>query len=838
MKKLLITSIVFFWFLFSTTYSFLSAAERPWWDSFPRIIQVPDVKTAIESNADVLLCGAADDPCWGLFSQQERALGGKKNVDAAHDAGMHVLVWFEGFGTTQENVVQFKKNADGTWYKNPNDPNLTLAFKNHWGWQTFDGKDIVRWVGISNYFYDDPAVAPWTRSDSGHNCPPMRYPDGRIAKGFVGIDDAITDFDYLFGPDVDPRTSRVFDAGASKNVLGEVFFEYDYNRKVNTIDPETKQPVGPITGLVKVDDIPLGPPDPGFTPEEWKTLRRAGYSGLISAGKDSACPVWIAYLKGSLEQAMKCGADGLWVDNFSPWDSFNAHPILKAFGEWSVVGFREYLKKNENQFSREFFSQLDLATFDVRAYMRDRCKEWGGEPTNLSDPYWRDPRWQDDPIWRAYLIYKRQTGTAALTTYYETIKRIAAENGKPDFLVSGNDIPVYSLGWVRGNLDMVSTELSWGWGLTTGPRGIMPPPNGAFVPIYRLGREHAKSRFINLWLYVPEEQIGKPNIAKVLYYQGLANHALPMPQSGKVTCGNVKTDGEFYKFVEKVEPIYRDREPLSGNVAVYYSSSSQMMEMLPGGFKDHNRQPYSFAIYGWGTALCKRQIPWKPILEWKLNRESLNDVELLILPNVDVIEDENLATLQNWVSNGGRLIYTGDFAKRKGETGNFEPRTDRTGPLFVEKGKVVPLGKGTIFALDSDVGYDYYLNETKRPEFLAMFDEQIALAAGDTRLNPYFAMDKATFPVNVDITAFRDANKLFFDISNTNIDVTTDQMNPSGPVAFTVKLPKEFQNRDVKVKLLFPEEDGSVELLRSEKQGGTMKIELSNVPFYCGVVIE
>ena len=52
--------------------------------------------------------------------------------------------------------------------------------------------------------------------------------------------------------------------------------------------------------------------------------------------------------------------------------------------------------------------------------------------------------------------------------------------------MAGNDIPIFSLGWVRGDVDMASTELSYGWGLISGPRGLMLPPLGGYVPIYNL----------------------------------------------------------------------------------------------------------------------------------------------------------------------------------------------------------------------------------------------------------------------------------------------------------------------------------------------------------------
>ena len=57
--------------------------------------------------------------------------------------------------------------------------------------------------------------------------------------------------------------------------------------------------------------------------------------------------------------------------------------------------------------------------------------------------------------------------------------------------------------WVSpvGTLDMVSTELNPGWNIGISSRGIMMPPD-RFGPVYKLAREHAKSRLVNVWMYL------------------------------------------------------------------------------------------------------------------------------------------------------------------------------------------------------------------------------------------------------------------------------------------------------------------------------------------------
>jgi hypothetical protein len=304
----------------------LAAAPVEWWDDFPGIIQVSDAAKASAAHATASLCGSADDPCWGLYAQRVCLSSFGMNLTNLHQAGLKGLAWFEGFGTCESYVAQLKRDGAGAWLLQSTNPPLTRIFSQHWGWQDFDGTGEIRWAGLPNYFDDDDFARPWTRTHARYGSPPMRYPDGRIASGYNGSPE-------------DPRNSRVLDAGCSKDVMGRVTFEYDYNEAVNRIDRGTGRPHGPTNGLVRMDDLPAGPPDPGFTPEEWKRIKKAGYSGVVSSGKDSACPAWIDYLRASVQAALDAGVDGLWVDNFSPWDNFGGNPVSKAFGEWSVAGF-------------------------------------------------------------------------------------------------------------------------------------------------------------------------------------------------------------------------------------------------------------------------------------------------------------------------------------------------------------------------------------------------------------------------------------------------------------------------------------------------------------------
>ena len=435
------------------------------------------------------------------------------------------------------------------------------------------------------------------------------------------------------------------------------------------------------------------------------------------------------------------------------------------------------------------------------------------------------------------MIYKRQTGAAALTRYYRTIKETAAASGKPDFLVMGNDIPVFSLGWVRGDLDMVSTELSWGWHLTSGPRGFMAPPMGNYTPVYKLAREHARSRFVNAWLYGPDDSLGRTNIARVLYYQALANHATPMPNPGGRTVGNAAVDSEFFAFLRRVAPLFGDRRAVE-EAGIYYSSSSQLMEMTPGGFRDHNHQPHSFAFWGWGTALSQLHVPWRAIPEWKLNPETLQSLRLLIVPESGVFDPSDLPQLERWVRDGGALIVTGGSGARLGERNNFD--ASLTNALEAFTGTAQPghpmaraIGKGRALWLREDPGIPYYEATDKRAAMLGRFAEMSALAGLG---KDSFALSASDVPPTVGITLYRSAGRVFADVNNTDIDLKTDALVATRPLRFSVALPPELLGKKLTVRAVSPGDAPQVEL--GPIQEGRVEVKLGPVPVYASVVIE
>ena len=769
------------------------AQASPFWDNYPRIVQFMNqacgakaAAKAVALHADVAACSTASDPDTGLWAQritiEEDSERGA--LDKMHAAGLRTQAYFETFGQAKAFVVEVKKNPDGSWVKDDRDPTLTKRFLNHWNWELFDGAGEIRWAGAHSYFGDEDFARPYTLTHPRYGSPPVRYPDGTLATGYRG-------------PDTDPRNSRVYDACAVKDVNGNLHLDYGYNRAV-------ERNGGPYSGLIEAG---------------------ARHAGNFDIGKDAACPSWIDYARASVLQAIDFGLDSMFTDNFSPWDSFGFDPVNKAFGEWSVATFRDYLGAHFSQRELAAMGIPEVKTFDVRAYLRATAAAWGGSPGDLADPVWKSARWLDDAVWRAYKIHRRQNGTQALAAYYRTVKAAAASAGKPDFAVTGNDFQGFNLGWARGDLDMVNTEVqsTAAAALGSGKYGYMLPPLGSYVPVYKKAREQARGRLGIVWLYVPQELVGHGASADVLQYQALANQMLPEPWTGvarPLPAGTDATTAGFNAFVGTARATFGRRTAVE-EVGLYYSSSSELAHLTLNGWPDSG-PPHTLSFQGWGTALSWLHQQWRAIPEWKLTPETLASLKLLIIPDAEVFEPADVAVLKHWMAGGGKVIVAGNCGTRAGEKGNFE---------VLEKPSLE--GIADVHYVRDDPGPAFANAKTDRLSRLTVFADALSAAGW------HGIVTADTVPYTAGITLYDDAKtrRRFVDVNNTDIDVATDTLHPAPPLRMEIALPGWLDAKQAAAQVLTPD-GANVTVKVQPAQQNAVAIELDGLVRYASVVLQ
>ena len=733
----------------------ISASEPKWWDHFPRIVETSTLQTALDHHANIGMNSSHQDPGWALYGQKitERS----SVLTAFKNAGLKSVGYFETFGDSYCFIAELDSPSESPIYNTVN--------CHYWNWFNYSGGEII-WVGMKNFWDNEVFAQPWTRTHPVYNGPMMTYPDGTAATGYFG------------GDVTDPRKNRSYDASNSKDILGNLSVFYGYATMPFT------------NGALYIPET-----------DNWATF--------IGFRKDAVCPLFPDFTFASTRYCADMGLDGMWSDNFGPWDSYGNSPVNHAFGDWSVTRFRNFLSDNFSAAELTAMGVSDVNTFDIRDKLKSIATGWGWDGSSLNHSAWKNTGWQNEDIWQAFSIFKRQTGTEALTDYYNAAHYAAKISGKDDFLVMGNDIPINSLGWPRGNLDMVSTEISAGWNLCSGSRGFMMPPVGRFAPSYKTAREHAKSRFVNIWFYNNdyESYTFNTNLTWVLYSEMLANHTLPMFHPGNTKVfGTDAINSDFFEFVSQVESNFGTRTPVE-DIGVYYSSSSILNQMFPGGVKSFDAQPHQFANWGWGTALGQLHYQCRSVAEWNLNSNVLNNLKVLIIPESEIFTDDNVSQiLQPWVNNGGRLIVTGVSGNRHGEPGNFEINS---GGFSLEQLTTVAnissaptellrtVGSGKVLYIKDNIGQNYYnaSSISTRSALLPNFTSAMNQVLGNDR-SLTVLIPGAGISSSVGLTVFEDpcTSNLFVDIVNFDLDLKTDQMTDTTELKFTINLPEWMQS--------------------------------------------
>jgi len=749
------------------------AQRRPWWHWFPSFCAgTPDQQ--VQSAARVAFAGYGCDPTWGPYAQRLAELDGAAALRELKSHGLRAVVWIEAFGDAMLYAATFEKLPDGSFLHRDDAPGVALTRRSHWCWAVPDipQGNVFRWVGIHSSVNDEDFATPLF-SLAATGVPLPTYPDGRPAVGWL---DGRT---Y-------PFNAAVYDACGSKDINGEVAASYEPPDGVNEIDPATGERRGPTEGLYPAvlgrDEVPA---PQGLKPGD------VVYAGVISVHKDLCAPFWRDYVRYSIRRLAAAGVDGVWCDNYSAWDNFGYPPVRKAFGEWSLHRFRRFIcTLPSGELAR--LGIEEPTSFDVRAYLKTKAAQLGAKnPSILDDLAWCDPRWLDDPVWCAYKAFRQLVAHEDLRAYYEAIHEEARRAGRPDFCVQGNDVPLYGLGWVRDDwLDMVNTEVSPGWHMGTGSRGIMLPPLGKMAVVYRVSLEHQKGPFTAAWYYSGDEPTPRKSaLGKVLEAEAFANGAfLLCDPSNPSVAGTLDSHRWWNSFVRRHERVFGIRRPWA-DVGLVFSADNQLFFLAPGGFADMDRQPHVFGHYGWATALIDAHVPYRVLTDWQLDASHLKGLRTLVMPHVECLADEAVRAVEEWVRGGGRLVLTGPWATRHGPERLFRrrgasPLPFTLGPagrpvVELREGKV---GKGMVCWSAGAPGLDYYLRIQDRPALLP----QMARLLGPPSL-----LKSLRLPTTVGIFTWEspDGTALFADLVNYDLPPHAEAVRPAEGLGFSLRLP-------------------------------------------------
>jgi hypothetical protein len=339
-----------------------------------------------------------------------------------------------------------------------------------------------------------------------------------------------------------------------------------------------------------------------------------------------------------------------------------------------------------------------------------------------------------------------------------------------------------------------------------------------------------------------------PGMVRTLCYEMLANHALPKfslgsdPQQHHL--GHYPTNAEFFHYVDTITTEFMDRTPIA-EVGVFYSSSSILSTVAPGGFINHANQIHQFDFWGWTTALEELHVAYRPLPEWKLTPEVLNTFKVLIVPAADVIEHTLVQeVITPWVAQGGALLVTANSGERQGESGwfkinpqglSFQKLTGITTVATAEAQKLTNYENGKVLYVRDTVGNTFYQQEAQRLSLLPKFQgylEQIAPADGSL-----FMVSGLPPTVSVNIYRNPSRSQLFLDLCNHNLNLTSDAIIPATSLTIRFPRPSWLGRSPLSLKTFTPGENinASLDITHPEHQ---IRINVPHIDHYLSLLLQ
>lgn len=616
----------------------------------------------IALGADAFIGSSAGwDAGQGAFYTATELINSAAKFKTWENAGVKRIGWIEGCGDSRVMALGLYKNADGS-YKMNSATGAAAIIATPWNWSSAAAKaNEFVWAGAATMVNGDSYQGQYVWPSDAMQ---PTYPDGTSAKGWLSSDTS------------DPRNYKLYDAMAEKKLDGTIFM----SEASILADSDTH-------------DFKVYCSDDG----------KKGYTRNFYFSKDMASPWWIEYNRLAVRRLIESGIDGFWVDNYNGWNYAHSWQPDLGYGDWSVALFRDYLKKHPE------LGVADPDNFNIRTYMKGKNYSYNNA--------------QKDPIWYAYSRgFKADILAQRMSELYQVIKEEAVRAGKnpDDILVMGNDIAKTAYGGERGvYLDMVATEYT----SQSNPAfnhnyndGIAP--GGYSAVMYKTAASMGSFNRANIWQY--REKSEGAEVAKIYGYEALANNTslyLGASSTSKNHYGDETSTKKIFATIDAVAELFGARES-DANILLYYSPQSM------GSSSSRTVIPHKNEMNGWGFALEDAKIPYMILPEYKINSETLENIDLLIMPGVNSISDAMIdECIIPYIQTGGKVIVTGaDAGLLKTSEDMYVKRS--TAALAELAGEY----PDNVFYNSSMIGTTYYTKADRRTEEIYVADNQTFVA--------------------------------------------------------------------------------------------------------------
>ncbi len=749
----------------------------PWWATEPLLLsRSRDLREVrAEGASATIMSQTYQDMGWSLWQNAIRNNLPKQVTrrQTFIDAGMPIMGYIEGTG----NLLVFLAALDQPPVHIPG-TDVTQPPYVHWNWGAWGAGPLppglqVLWIGPHTY-YDAPSYAePYTRNHPtyGDTITPTATDGTPINTGDTG----------------DPRSYELYRRCAATDINGEP-----------ALSDLSLQDGRNVTGLPGV--VNIGGTD---------------YS-ILGFARDLACPTWLRYTESTLRYAIDNGTTGSWMDNVSMWDAWGLVPAGNAFGEHTIAGFEPWLS---NKASADFMQRSSLEVpvgwnmMNMRCIIKNLARTDFGEnpdaagecdnPIATNHTGLMDPRWDTNLAWGAWVAYHSDLHIR----YYQKMREML-DSLDPDFLWGVNDLPHY--GAIVGESVPPSMNLGEqfiGFSIIAG--GVTMPPTGTVAPLYDLAGSFDQAQFQTTWLYV--DDVNRQNSAELhraLAAEALAYDTFLMPSATDQRApGTTASAGKIHSWLL---PHARELEGrhLWSRTAIAFSADTWIRTFRPGGlpetdsiFEGTNRKVrnlgHLYEVAGWHRTLEEQSHNVLPLLAGRITAESLAEIDLLLLPDVQVLPQRlRDSIIKPWVQAGGTLVVSGNTGRYRGRDKLYDLWSPNGAPTAlapligisdlstVSTITEFAFGAGRVFVIPEHPGAAAWLGLDTKAIQAAIEALQNADVLDGPVVTPPTGTN-VTARVHVDVPRGR----TFIDFVNRNYDAASDQLPIATGSKATIRLP-------------------------------------------------
>lgn len=526
-------------------------------------------------------------------------------------------------------------------------------------------------------------------------------------------------------------------------------------------------------------------------------------------------PKWQQLLINQGKAFVDMGAEGISMDEPATYGLL-VFEAGGSFDEYSLAAFRVYLgKKYSSEDLAAKFGIDDISTFNFRDYLIEKGMQESWNASSQQPPL----------ITYEFFLCQHQGAADFLKRFSKELKEYAANTYGRQFILGTNAppqadfaryIPVSFLDYVIGEKFYFSRDHDRTMMSAKLLEGIFDHPIYYLTEV-GIDRGPIPLQTKNLFKYMFADIYSNSNAGMILVKDGLytMKGGIYLDNDAKVQIDPAEAN-RYIDFMKANPFLFGLDEP--AGIGVVVSVPSLVSYGLPSS------QPL------WGSnetftvmeVLLNNRIPFSTITsgngiwtEHKLTGDELSQYQVIILPNVEAISEEEVDALLDYVKAGGTVVQVDNF-------GGFDELGQKVNRLQLS----AVANRGT-HSLENGIwqnlGWvdnlsDYRWNSANDRQVLPSeqsFDFAPAVKIRDAVLKHTQAAITSDAPITVNMRRYADEKRVVLHLVNTDYDQTTDTFNEADGFPVTINV----DDRSIKAVRLYDFENAQVSPLEFSQDG-------------------